>query len=234
MVGHQRAPGSGALAVSHPFVFMNGHDRRGFTLIELLIVVVIVAILAAIAWGRFNRPRLTVVAAPDSVVAPQAAGRFVVQVQNSFGRPQRGVPVVFRVVEGNATITPEVVQTDSTGSASAQWVAGTEGGLNAFSARVGDSDWSGAQTTVSIRVDPASGGPAQPSAPAIQADSAARRDTAVPPTDSIRRDTGGVAPPAAGEPVHDRADTASARIPWSTRPVWARNLPREIPVLGEQ
>ena len=213
---------------------MTEHERRGFTLIELLIVVVIVAILAAIAWGRFNRPRLTVVAAPDSVVAPQAAGRFVVKVENSFGRPQRGVPVVFRVVEGNATITPEVVQTDSTGSASAQWVAGTESGLNAFSARVGDSDWSGAQTTVSIRVDLAAGAAAAPPAPAIQPDSATRRDTTPPPADSLRRDTGGAPPPAAGEAERNRPDTASARIPWSTRPVWARNLPRDITVRGEE
>ena len=215
---------------------MNVHQRRGFTLIELLIVVVIVTILAAIAWGRFNRPRLTVVLAPDSVAAPQAAGRFVVQVKNSFGRPQAGMPVVFRVVEGNATITPEVAQTDSTGSATAQWVAGTAAGLNAFSARVGDSEWSGAQETISVRVDPALGTAVpvvQP--PATGADSAQTRDTSAPPAglppaarDSVRRDTGVAPPPAYDESAPDRgADTASTRIPWSANPIWARVLPRD-------
>ena len=216
---------------------MNVHERRGFTLIELLIVVVIVTILAAIAWGRFNRPQLTVVLAPDSVAAPQAAGRFVVQVKNSFGRPQRGVPVVFRVVEGNATITPEVAQTDSTGSATAQWVAGTVAGLNAFSARVGDSDWSGAEETISMRVDPALGATA-PAVPAA-ADSAQTRDTAAPPggvapaaRDSVRRDTG-VAPPPAGGETESGIDTASTRIPWSSSPIWARVLPRDGGRFGE-
>ena len=222
---------------------MNVHERRGFTLIELLIVIVIVTILAAIAWGRFNRPRLTVVLAPDSVVAPQASGRFVVQVKNSFGRPQSGVPVVFRVVEGSATVTPEVVQTDSTGSATAQWVAGAEGGLNALSARVGDSEWSGAQTTIAVRVDPAIGGTPPPAPPAAGgADSAAqRRDTTAPPsdsttpaTDSVRRDTGRAAPPAAGEATpFGGVDTASARIPWSTRPSWAGLLTPQPPGVGE-
>ena len=215
---------------------MNVRDRRGFTLIEMLIVVVIVAILAAIAWGRFNRPRLATVVAPDSVVAPQASGRFVVQVENSFGRPQRGVPVVFRVIEGNATISPEVVQTDSTGSASAQWVAGTAGGLNAFSARVGDTEWAGAQKTVSLRVDPALGTPASPppAAPAGADSAATRRDTTPAADRPAARDTSGAAPPESGERDHDRvADTATTRIPWSTTPVWARVLPREPIGFGE-
>lgn len=225
---------------------MIARDRRGFTLIEMLIVVVIVAILGAIAYGRFNRPSLSALVVPDSVVAPQSTGRFVIQVENGFGRPKRGVPVVFRVIDGSGTIAPEVVETDSAGAAGAQWIASSVGGLNAFAASVGESDWDRMQMTVTVRVDPSlgagttPGGTAAPGAVdtgATGADSAApRRDTGsgAPPSGTSPRDTAAAAPPAGGEREDGGAsDSASTRLPWSTTPLWAQTLLERITVNAE-
>jgi prepilin-type N-terminal cleavage/methylation domain-containing protein len=227
---------------------MIDRDRRGFTLIEMLIVVVIVAILGAIAYGRFNRPSLSALVVPDSVVAPQSTGRFVIQVENGFGRPKGGVPVVFRVIDGSGTISPEVVETDSAGAAGAQWIASSVGGLNAFAASVGESDWDRMQMTVTVRVDPSlgagttPGGTAAPGAVdtgATGADTAApRRDTGAgsgtPPAGTSPRDTAGAAPPAGWEREDGGAsDSASTRLPRSTTPLWAQTLLERITVNAE-
>ncbi|HUF27654.1 MAG TPA: prepilin-type N-terminal cleavage/methylation domain-containing protein [Gemmatimonadaceae bacterium] len=180
--------------------------RRGFTVIELVMVMVILAILGAIAYGRFNRPALTALVIPDSVVAPQASGRFVVQVRNAFGRPQEGVQVVFRVVEGGATISPGVVETDSEGSAAAQWIAASTAGLNAFAASVGTSDWNRSAMTVTMRVDPAVSpirAPADAPQPAV--------DTARP---ALPRDTSRGGSPADADEVPGRGlDTMLFKAP---------------------
>lgn len=212
---------------------MIDRSHRGFTLIEMLIVVVIVAILGAIAYGRLNRPSLSALIVPDSVVAPQASGRLVVQVENAFGRSRTGVPVVFRVIEGAGTISPEVVETDSAGTAGAQWIAGSVAGLNTFAATVGDSDWDRTQMTVTVRVDPSMAPPS--AAPAVPAQSA--RDTAAPtvdttspppadagagpPSGALPRDT---AAPGLGDEPDGAGESPLIRLPWSANPLWALRL----------
>lgn len=220
---------------------MIDRSRRGFTLIEMLIVVVIVAILGAIAYGRLNRPALSALIVPDSVVAPQASGRLVVQVESALGRSKTGVPVVFRVIEGSGTISPEVVETDSAGTAGAQWIAGSVAGLNTFAATVGDSDWDRTQMSVTVRVDPSLAPPsAAPAAPMPGAPGALppATDTATPPAGgtgstpppgTTPRDTAAPESPEADGP----ADSSLIRVPWSATPLWALKLLEPLTVHAE-
>lgn len=106
---------------------MTGGVRRGVTVLEMVIIVVIVGLLLLIAIPRFTAPTLTVVTAPDSVVAQGASGDVVVRVTDRRGSPQRGVRLQFESTVGGA-VTPAEVQTDSTGAARAIWRAAADSG----------------------------------------------------------------------------------------------------------
>jgi prepilin-type N-terminal cleavage/methylation domain-containing protein len=96
--------------------------ERGFSIIELLIVLVILVILAAIAIPQFSRVQLRSLAAPDSVVAPNASGPLTIRVAGWRGRPVRGVTVRFEATGRGGAVTPTSAVTDSAGQATTTWI----------------------------------------------------------------------------------------------------------------
>src|SRR3954468_1284780 len=102
-------------------------SRRGLTVLELVIIVIIIGLLLLIVVPRFTGPTLVSMTAPDSVVAPNATGEVAVKVTNRSGAPQQGVKIQFEAT-GKGTVTPEEVQTDSTGTARATWRATADTG----------------------------------------------------------------------------------------------------------
>jgi prepilin-type N-terminal cleavage/methylation domain-containing protein len=97
-------------------------NRRAFSIIELLIVLVILVILAAIAIPQFSRVQLRSVAAPDSVVAPNASGPLTIRVTGWRGRPVPGVTVRFEATGRGGAVTPTSAVTDSAGQATTTWI----------------------------------------------------------------------------------------------------------------
>jgi hypothetical protein len=102
-------------------------SRRGLTVLELVIIIIIIGVLLLIAVPRFTAPTLVSMAAPDSVVAPNATGEVAVKVTSRRGAPQPGVKIQFEAT-GRGTVTPEEVVTDSTGTARATWRATADTG----------------------------------------------------------------------------------------------------------
>ncbi|MDQ3949183.1 MAG: Ig-like domain-containing protein [Gemmatimonadota bacterium] len=135
--------------------------ERGFSIIELLIVLVIVVILLAIAIPQFGRVELRPVAAPDSVVAPNASGPLTVRVTGWRGRPVPGVTVRFEATGRGGAVTPTSAVTDSAGRATTTWIVRDTSTSAVFVAAV---EGQRARIAAPVRVSATRGGTAVPPA----------------------------------------------------------------------
>jgi prepilin-type N-terminal cleavage/methylation domain-containing protein len=135
--------------------------ERGFSIIELLIVLVIVVILAAIAIPQFSRVQLRRVAAPDSVVAPNASGPLTVRVTGWRGRPVPGMTVRFEATGRGGAVTPTSAVTDSAGRATTTWIVRDTSTATTFVAAV---EGQRGRVAVPVRVSAGRGSVALPPA----------------------------------------------------------------------
>ena len=108
--------------------------RRGFSIVDLLIAIVILGILATIAYpyirkrgaGSTEPARLTWVIGKDSALAGDSA-EVAVQVQNAAGAVIPGVVVDFQAAVGSGTAAPATATSDRTGMAPVTWHFGDAG-----------------------------------------------------------------------------------------------------------
>jgi len=121
--------------------------RSGLAIVELVIVFVIVALLFAIAIPQFGRVELRAVAAPDSVVAPNASGPLTVRVTTWRGRAVPGATVRFEATGRGGAVTPTTAVTDSSGRATTTWIVRDTATAAVFGASV-----EGQRSRVSIPV----------------------------------------------------------------------------------
>ena len=119
-------------------------SRRGVSIVDLLIAIVILGILATIAYPYLrNRgaaggvpTRLTWVVRADSTVAPGDSMEVAVRVEDGSGGVLAGIPVDFQTSDGPATVTPDSAMSDKTGVVPVTWHFGTDSGTVVLTARV--------------------------------------------------------------------------------------------------
>jgi hypothetical protein len=134
--------------------------RRGLSIVDVLIAIVILGILATIAYPYFrNRggagggvpARLTWVVRPDSTVSPGDSVEVAVRVEDGDGRVLAGIPVDFQASDGPATATPDSAMSDKTGVVPVTWHFGTDSGTVALTARVHGRPQVSAELVTTIR-----------------------------------------------------------------------------------
>lgn len=155
---------------------MSAGARKGVTVLETVIIVVIIGLLLLITIPRFTAPSLSVMTAPDSVVAAGASGGIAVRVTDRRGALQRGVRIQFEAT-GAGSVTPAEAETDSAGMARATWHAATDSGRMRVVAHLAG------RTTPEVEMLARVAASASPTAPPPNAqtvDSAARRPAAQP------------------------------------------------------
>lgn len=135
--------------------------RGGLSIVDLLIAIVILGILATIAYpyvrkrgaaaGAGTPARLTWVARPDSNVAPGESAEVAVRVEDGSGKPLAGVAIDFRTSDGPATATPDSATSDSTGVVPVTWHFGADSGSVVLTARVHGRPQVSSNLTASVR-----------------------------------------------------------------------------------
>jgi hypothetical protein len=134
--------------------------RRGLSIVDVLIAIVILGILATIAypylrnrkaWGGGVPARLTWVVRADSSVAPGDSVEVAVRVEDGSGGVLAGIPVDFQASDGPATVAPDSVMTDKAGVAPVTWHFGTDSATVALTARVHGRPQVSAELVTTIR-----------------------------------------------------------------------------------
>lgn len=118
--------------------------RGGLSIVDLLIAIVILGILATIAYPYFrNRgggsgkpAKLTWVVRADSSVAPGDSVEVAVRVEDDRGTALAGVPIMFETSDGPAVATPDSATSDKSGVVPVTWKFGSDTGTVTLTARV--------------------------------------------------------------------------------------------------
>lgn len=118
--------------------------RRGFSIVDLLIAIVILGILATIAYPYIRKrtsgtgapTRLSWVVRPASAVAPGDSAEVAVRVENDRGAALAGVVIDFQTATASGTATPPSATSDPMGVAPVTWHFGADSGRAVLTARV--------------------------------------------------------------------------------------------------
>ena len=122
---------------------LNG-PRRGLSIVDLLIAIVILGILATIAYPYIRKrsapagvpARLTWVVRADSTVEPGDSVEVAVRVEDESGGVLAGVAVDFQASDGPASVSPDSATSDRMGVAPVTWHFGADSGTVVLTARV--------------------------------------------------------------------------------------------------
>lgn len=134
--------------------------HRGLSIVDVLIAIVILGILATIAYPYFrNRggagggvpARLTWVVRADSTVAPGDSVEVAVRIEDGNGAVLAGVPLDFQASDGPATVTPDSATSDKAGVAPVTWHFGADSGTVVLTARVHGRPQVSAELVTTIR-----------------------------------------------------------------------------------
>jgi hypothetical protein len=137
--------------------------RGGLSIVDLLIAIVILGILATIAYpylrnrggGGSGKPaKLTWVVRADSTVARGDSVEVAVRVEDEKGTVLAGVPVMFETSDGPAVATPDSATSDATGVVPVTWHFGTDTGTVTLTARVRTNPTVKSEIVTSVRGAP--------------------------------------------------------------------------------
>ena len=142
-----------------------GHGpRRGLSIVDLLIGIVILGILATIAYPYIRKrsaapgagvpTRLTWVVRADSTVAPGDSAEVAVRVEDAAGAALAGIPVDFQTSDGPATASPDSATSDRMGVVPVTWHFGTDTGAVVLTARVHGRPQVSAEIATTVRGAP--------------------------------------------------------------------------------